>query len=144
MERRGIRTEHGDINRSIAVTNQQLGQLRARINKLKNWIYAQPIQDAPSMVELMSAINGGQNLKSRWKKIADLKTRSKVLIFLQENNITDMGQLAETVTRYEHCDKYYKLREDVRSMEVLRRGAESILREGVPERTSTRGYDMGL
>ena len=55
-------------NRAIAVTNQQLGMLRARINKIKEWVYAQPIQDAPTIGEMMSAINRGQDMKSHWKK----------------------------------------------------------------------------
>ena len=267
MERRGIRTELGDKNRAIAVTNQQLGQLRARINKIKEWAYAQPIQDAPTIGEMMSAINRGQEIKSHWKRIADLKTAAKVLIFLQENHITSVEQLADKVTdihqerydlantikaqerristlnehlaqvdifnqhkavcakyknltpkkdtaalnslnpftrnkaakdyeaavkkqaayyekhadaieqynaaskylkdhlngrtvipekdwreeqkrllaeRYDHVEAYYKLREDVRSVEVLRRGAESLMREVTPERTPSRTQDMEL
>jgi len=35
MEQRGIRTERGNINREIAVTNSLLRQLRVRHNKLK-------------------------------------------------------------------------------------------------------------
>jgi hypothetical protein len=239
MERRGIRTELGDKNRLIAVTNQQLGQLRARIRKLKDWIYAQPIQDAPTIGEMMSSVNGGQNLKSHWKKIADLKTASKVLVFLQENNITNVVQLADKVTdihqkrydlantiktqerrisklnehlaqvdifnqhkvvykkyrqldpkkrvvfkekhakeieryrtastylkehlngrtiipvkewrkecdklldeRYAHIDEYYKLRDEVRSIEVLHRSAERLLSEVALERAPTRTHDI--
>jgi len=241
MEKRGISTERGDINRAIAITNKQLGQLRARIKKLKDWVYSQPLQDAPSMGDMMSAINGGQNLKSRWKRIADLKTAAKVLIFLQENSITSMEQLANKITvihqkrydlantikaqerristldrhlaqvdihkqhmavykkykqldpkkrgaykekhadeisqyesaltylkdhlngrtaipekewrterdkllteRYEHCDEYYKLREDIRSVEVLRRGAEKMINEITPERKPTQKRDITI
>jgi len=32
MEKRGIRTDRGDLNCEIGVTNQQIRQLRARIN----------------------------------------------------------------------------------------------------------------
>ena len=38
MEKKGIRTERGDINREIEVTNQQLRQLKARIAKLQSWV----------------------------------------------------------------------------------------------------------
>ena len=38
MEKRGIRTERGDINREIEVNNQLLRQLKARIVKLQNWL----------------------------------------------------------------------------------------------------------
>jgi hypothetical protein len=35
--------------------------------------------------------------------------------------------------RYAHCDDYYKLREDVQNVEVLRRGAEKMIGEITPE-----------
>ena len=38
MEKRGIRTERGDLNREIEVTNQRLRQLKARISKLQDWL----------------------------------------------------------------------------------------------------------
>ena len=99
MEKRGIRTERGDINREIEITNRQLRQLRARINRLKNWLYSQPLTGAPSLVDMMNGIAGGKNFESRWQKIADLKTQAKVLIFLQENGIFDVEQLAGKVER---------------------------------------------
>jgi len=37
MEKRGIRTERGNINREIEVNNQRLRQLKARIVKLQKW-----------------------------------------------------------------------------------------------------------
>ncbi|MCL1852816.1 MAG: hypothetical protein FWF88_07270 [Peptococcaceae bacterium] len=49
-----------------------------------------------------------------------------------------------TAERYADCDVYYKLREDVRMVEVLRRSAENIMREAVPERTPTRAHDLNL
>jgi hypothetical protein len=102
MERRGVHTERGDINRSIEVTNRDLRQLRARIKKVKDWLYSVPIVDAPSLVAMMRGTADGHNLKSRWDKITDLKTQAKVLMFLQENNISDVGQLADKV---EHMHK---------------------------------------
>ena len=41
MKRKGIVTERGNINRAIAVSNSQLKQLKARIRKCKDWLYAQ-------------------------------------------------------------------------------------------------------
>ena len=102
MEKRGIRTERGDINREIAVTNNQLRQLRARINKAKRWVYSQPLTNAPSMIDMIQGIAGGKNLDSRWQKITDLKTRAKLLVFLQENNITDVSALADKITQLHH------------------------------------------
>jgi len=99
MERRGIRTERGNMNREIAVTNQQMGQLRARIRKVKTWLYAQPLTNPPTMVSVMSNIADAQNLNTSWKKISNLKTQAHVLIFLQQNQISDMEQLVDKVTQ---------------------------------------------
>ena len=90
MERKGIRTDRGDINRQAEVTNNQIRQLRARIRKAKDWLYAQPIADAPSMMNIMNNITGGEKLKNRWQSLRDLKLQAKMLVFLQENNITDV------------------------------------------------------
>ena len=38
IEKRGIRTERGGLNREIEVTNKSLRQLKARISKLQNWL----------------------------------------------------------------------------------------------------------
>ena len=38
MERRGIRTELGNINREIEVTNKLLQQIKARLNKIEKWL----------------------------------------------------------------------------------------------------------
>ena len=46
--------------------------------------------------------------------------------------------------RYAHVDEYYKLRDDVRSVEVLRRGAERLMGEVTPERAQAWEQDMSL
>ena len=38
MEKRGIRTGRGGINREIEVKNKSLRQLKARISKLQKWL----------------------------------------------------------------------------------------------------------
>jgi len=99
MEKRGIATERGNINREIADMNRELRQTKARIRKVKTWLYAQPLSNPPTMVSVMSNIADAQNLNTRWKKIANLKTQAHVLIFLQQNHISDMAQLVDKVTQ---------------------------------------------
>ena len=99
MEKKGIRTDRGDINRQVEVSNSQLKQLKARIRKAKEFWYAQPIENAPSSISIMGNIADSKNLNSRWQKIADLKTQASVFMFLQNNGITDMEQLVGKVTK---------------------------------------------
>jgi hypothetical protein len=97
MEQKGIRTERGNKNREVDNINREIRQLKARLKKCKEWVYSQPIENPPSMMNVLTAISKGDELNTRWQKITDLKTRAKVLMFLGENHITDIPQLAEKI-----------------------------------------------
>jgi hypothetical protein len=68
MEQKGICTNRDDINRQAEISNNQMKQLKARIRKSKDWLYSVPIQDAPSMVDMMKHIADGKNLKKTGRK----------------------------------------------------------------------------
>jgi ATP-dependent exoDNAse (exonuclease V) alpha subunit len=93
MEREGIPTDKGNVNREIAVTNSQLRQLRARIVKLQSWLAAEKSTTPPSLAETLSAILENENRSA----IANLKLAAKTLLFIQENHISDLGELADKV-----------------------------------------------
>jgi hypothetical protein len=93
MERRGIKTERGDINRAIVVGRSELKQIRARILKNKSWLDEQRANTPPSLYELLKAILNNED-KS---KIANIKLAATTLIFIQENNIGDLFGLADKV-----------------------------------------------
>ncbi|MDR2157036.1 MAG: MobA/MobL family protein, partial [Clostridiales Family XIII bacterium] len=57
MERKGIRTERGDLNRETEFTNKQIRQLRARINKVKDWLKEEAENPAPpTLADIISDI----------------------------------------------------------------------------------------
>jgi hypothetical protein len=109
MERRGIRTERGDKNREIEVTNKQIQQLRARINKLDKWIAEEAANTKPpTLAEVINNIleRGG---------IHNLQTAAKVLIFLNENEIPDVAGLEKKVKSMR--DDVNRIREDLKKVE---------------------------
>ena len=58
MEKRGIRTDKGEVNRQIAADNKLLKEIKARITRLYNWSKAEaekPEGQQPSMVDLWEA-----------------------------------------------------------------------------------------
>jgi hypothetical protein len=97
MERRGIRTNRGNINREVEVTNSEIRQLRARINKLKAWLTEESKSTEPSIQDVFASILRGNGSKAYWRRNADLKTASQILIFIQANNIYEMEGLRKTV-----------------------------------------------
>ena len=107
LEKRGIVTERGDINRKIISMNQELRQLRARIGKLQKWLdeevktetIMQKSHPIPSenLISILSNMLGTNEGKKRWQKIADLKSTASALAFLHENDITALPKLKEKV-----------------------------------------------
>ena len=50
----------------------------------------------------------------------------------------------EQYKRYGVCDKYFSLKDDVKKVETLRRGAEKAMGETTPLRTKERSYRLEL
>ena len=122
MERRGIATEKGNINRQIAADNKLLKEIKARITRLYNWskeqAKAEPSQNGGSVLaqlyEAQAKVNN-EKAKSRSGKIKALQTNAKLLAFLQGNGITSMQELYEKVSAMN--DDYYDLRGQIVSEE---------------------------
>jgi ATP-dependent exoDNAse (exonuclease V) alpha subunit len=103
MERKGIRTGRGDINREIEISNKELRQTKARINKLQNWLKAETKTDKPEMQTLAVVISGilkGGEGQTRYGKIRDLKMAARVLSFMQSNRISTIEELRVKVGEF--------------------------------------------
>ncbi len=115
MERRGIQTEKGNLNRQIAADNKLLKEIKARITRIYNWSKEQaemdPPQDSGSLVarlyEAQAEVNRNK-ARSRSGKVKALQENAKLLAFLQSNGIESMEQLYEKVSAMN--DDYYDLR----------------------------------
>ena len=100
MEKRGIRTERGDINRQVQLDNQMLRHLRARIRKMEHKIHeitaaatlSLPIPSI-NLMEVLTGILDHPEQKSRYRKVADLKTFAKAIGFLEANGINNLPGL---------------------------------------------------
>ena len=97
MEKRGIRTERGNINREIEVTNQKLRQLKARISKLQSWLKEEAANtEPPTLAEVIQGILSRREQAGKpgyYSTVNNLKAAAKMLNFLQENQIVDMDGL---------------------------------------------------
>ena len=115
MERKGIQTEKGNLNRQIAADNKLLKELKARITRIYNWtkerVQAEQPQDSGSLVARLYEAQAEVNRnKARYRsgKIRALQENAKLLAFLQGNGTTSMEQLYEKVAAMN--DAYYDLR----------------------------------
>ena len=122
MERKGIQTEKGNVNRQIAADNKLLKELKARITRIYNWTKehakAEQPQDSGSLVTRLYEAQAEVNRsKARYRsgKIRALQENAKLLAFLQGNGITSMQELYEKVAAMNK--DYYDLRGKIVSTE---------------------------
>jgi ATP-dependent exoDNAse (exonuclease V) alpha subunit len=102
MERKGIRTERGNRNRIIEVSNKELRQTKARLDKLKKWIADETKHEAaaPTLADVLDGILQGGEQKGRYARIHDLKAAADTLSFMQEHRISTIAELRGVVTEY--------------------------------------------
>ena len=119
MEKRGIRTERGNINREIEVTNQRLRQLKARIAKLQNWLAEETANTAPptlaDVVEGILSRKEQSGNSGRYQAIGNLKAAAKMLNFLTANGIQDMAGLSDYVINLHK--KQFAIRDKLKPIE---------------------------
>jgi len=95
MEKRGIRTELGDKNREIEITNKEIRQLRARINKIYDWVKEETAKaESPTLADVIDEITSRQGQSS----LTRLKSAAEIVFFLQSNNISDTTELDKKVS----------------------------------------------
>ena len=119
MERRGIVTEKGNINREIAADNKLLKEIKARITRLYNWSKEQaetvPAQGTESIVDFLFQHRQTATPTSNYAKVKTLKENVAVFNFLQANGISSMQELFDKVAAMN--GDYYDLRGKIVSKE---------------------------
>ncbi|MDR0292559.1 MAG: hypothetical protein LBH95_00195 [Oscillospiraceae bacterium] len=111
MEQRGIRTERGDMNREIEITNKEIKQLRARINHLNKWIAEESANaKPPTLADVIDEILSRQGQSG----LARLKNAAEVFAFLQRNEIYSMEDLEKKVSTMR--GKFHSVSEDLKKV----------------------------
>ncbi len=118
MEKRGIRTEVGDLNREIREQSKLLDQLEARLTRLNVWAQFEKKMDAALIAkgEDVSNLNLRYLLASRIfestvppkRRDNRLRDASSLLVIMHDYNITDAASYAEAVKQVNA--KFYDLR----------------------------------
>ena len=114
MEKRGIRTDKGEVNRQIAADNKLLKEIKARITRLYNWSKAEaekPEGQQPSMIDLWEAQQQLKRPDTRTGKIRALQESAALFSFMQANGIQSMQQLHEKIA--DMNTRYYDLRREI-------------------------------
>ena len=145
MEKKGIATEKGELNRSIQKTNRLIREIRAQIGKLKEWIAdlfkaretapEQPPQ-SPNLANLLMKYLSVQREKSRkysqsWQRqhaADELKTVAAAVNYLSEHGISNLDELDASLSSV--SDKAYSIREGMKTAEQRMKELQKLIEYG--------------
>lgn len=115
MEKKGIATDRGNINREIKHQNAILREISRRIKALLNWITGIGKEEKTESENIKSNLPNKENLLSVFESLirknadnnnSDLEKYIESYQLLKEKNITSINQLKESITNLR--DKNYK------------------------------------
>ena len=117
MEKKGIATDRGNINREIRKQNRILQEIKLRIKALLSWIRGRGIgkEEKTENENTKSTLLPKENLLSIFENLihknadnnnADLEKYMESYQLLKEKNITSINQLKDSITDLR--DKNYK------------------------------------
>ena len=114
MEKRGIRTDKGEVNRQIAADNKLLKEIKARVTRLYSWTKAEaekPEGKQSTLADLWEIQQQQKRPATRTGHIRALQENAALFSFLQSNCIQSMQQLHEKIS--DMNSRYYDLRGEI-------------------------------
>ena len=145
MEKKGIATEKGELNRNIQKANRLIREIRAQIGKLKEWIAdlfkawetapEQPPQ-SPNLANLLMKYLSVQREKSRkysqrWQQqhtADELKTIAAAVNYLSKHGISNLDELDASLSSV--SDKAYSIREGMKTAEERMKKLQKLIEYG--------------
>ena len=145
MEKKGIATEKGELNRNIQKANRLIREIRAQIGKLKEWIAdlfkaretapEQPPQ-SPNLANLLMKYLSVQREKSRkysqrWQQqhtADELKTIAAAVNYLSEHGISNLDELDASLSSV--SDKAFSIREGMKTAEERMKKLQKLIEYG--------------
>ena len=125
MEKKGIRTEKGDLNRWIKNTNRLIMQIARTLKNLSEW-YSEIKSEMQKLKEpalsdlLFDYFEERDRVADTYKqgrqkaKIGNLKKRNEIFNYLIERNITDIDTLGEVIVKKDaEAEKVKKKKDEV-------------------------------
>jgi len=124
MEKKGIATDRGNINREIKHQNMILREISRRIKALLNWIRGIGKEEKTETYNLKSTLPSKENLLSVFENLirknadnhnTDLEQYIESYQFLKEKNIISLSELKENIVTLR--DKNYKTTRAIKGTE---------------------------
>ena len=145
MEKKGIATEKGELNRNIQKANRLIREIRAQIGKLKEWLAGllaeretapeQPPKSSDLTSLLMKYLSvqreKSRKYSQRWQQqhaAEELKTIAAAVNYLSEHGISNLDELDASLSSV--SDKAYSIREGMKTAEQRMKELQKLMEYG--------------
>ena len=145
MEKKGIATEKGELNRNIQKANRLIREIRAQIGKLKEWLAGllaeretapeQPPKSSDLTSLLMKYLSvqreKSRKYSQRWQQqhaAEELKTIAAAVNYLSEHGISNLDELDAALSSV--SDKAYSIREGMKTAEERMKKLQKLIEYG--------------
>ena len=116
MERRGIRTEKGDYNRTIIEENKMMRQVRAQVTRLNSWSRRNMAnRDTEIDYDVAQLLLEPRYGRTPRQAVRDLHDMTTTLTYLQENRIHTAADLHGHITALN--TRFYRFRKNITGIE---------------------------
>ena len=114
MERRGIATEKGSLNKWIKATNKMILAVEKKVHALENWIKD---NNQSSLIQSLNAYNSMRNARaySQTAKVKNLKELTSDINFLKTNSIETFEDLQDKLSELNEKIDDFKARSNENS-----------------------------
>lgn len=118
MERKGILTEKGELNRWVKATNAAIRDIRRKIAALAEWLKEIKAEvskpKAPDLISLLQTYYDRRNAGaySQKARINNLKEMNALFNYLMENGIHDLETLENRVNTLRESSDFLKMKLD--------------------------------
>lgn len=118
MERKGIVTGRGNLNREIIKANKIFAEIKSKISALKKWIeklvsQKNEVDKSEDLISILTQKNNAN--QTYWQKINSIKNVAKVVKYLQETDIRTLPQLQEKIKALR--DEHFAVKRKLLSVE---------------------------
>ena len=145
MEKKGIATEKGELNRNIQKANRLIREIRAQIGKLKEWLAGllaeretapeQPPKSSDLTSLLMKYLSvqreKSRKYSQRWQQqhaAEELKTIAAAVNYLSEHGISNLDELDASLSSV--SDRAYSIREGMKTAEQRMKELQKLMEYG--------------
>ena len=140
MEKRGIRTKRGDINRNIKINNREIRELKKQLYQIDKWLKEQEENAEPTLAETINNVMQKRQTGTHKPAFSELAKAANLINFIKKNDIDSYENLHYKVD--EMHERLYTVRQALKLTESRLKELNENLQQAVHYKQNKAVYEQ--